>query len=1201
MMGNNSINVSTQYDMATATKMLSPYSGDGTQDINIWLRNFRLFTSLYGYPQSDLGRIIICCLQGAALTWASAYVAKQKVIDFEEICQALENRFSSRRNVNQVLRKILQAAVPKSSRELSEILEDANYLYDRRYMQSKDIADMVIDQMPDVLKIILWNGKCQNQEWPEMAKMVLDAGMLILDGKRPTEIPEFQKTLQQEKMEVVDSIRRPGPSKAKRLLHCSFHGDNKTHDSSECRTLRTLKELGWQQPTKQVKSVEVGGDSETDSNNKFFPLYSVSSVCRASKNPFFISSKINGKPCDTLIDTGADINIIRKSFVPKDTKICKTALKAISACGTELKIMGQAQNLPIEIHNKHLLVDAYVVDCNPTYMILGSGFIMRHQDIIHDILGQKKPQTIAVINNASLTVESLQQKYKNLFKTEISTETLCTTAQHHIDTGESQPITQRNFRVPINWEKDIDLEVKKLLEAGIIQHSASDWCSRIVPIEKKDGKLRLCIDFRDLNKITRRDSYPMPRIDEILDKLAGASIFSTLDATSGFHQIALNPQDRHKTAFAWKGGLYEFTRMPFGLCNAPATFQRVMDKTFRAESDSHIIPYFDDIIIFSKSYEEHLSHLEQAFAKLKAAGVSLNSKKCNFAKEELKILGFIIKKGSVKPDPDKVKAIAEFQPPKTVKEMRSFLGTANVFRDFIPQMAHITKPLCETLKGTNKSSSKAIEWNREVKESFEKIKKLMSGCLERAQPDFEKQFILTTDASDKAIGGILSQRDKNGKEQMVHTFSKTLDKAQTNYSVTDKELLAVVKCLEHFRHYLLGKKFLLKTDHKALEYLWQTKNPSSRLLRYSLKLQDYNFEPIYIKGENNPADFLSRPIIASVEAPELSEENKIKIIECYHQELGHASIANMEFAINNKYKWPRMHQDIENYVKKCIICSKGSGENINTQHRAIRTTSPNELWEVDIIGYLNLTRKGNKFILVAIDHYTKWIETKEIKSKDKITVSKALEEIVINRHGAPQRIYSDNGLEFNNDSIRELSLRYGIEWLFNSPGHHNSIGAVERANQTLFNKVKKLCHFGENDWDLWLKQATLATNMSFNRSINTSPYILRYGTLPDLKIDIMLKKTNIIRDRAISRQTRDDHFPTYAERDIIKGKRQAKNDYQVGDKVLVFRKQLGDKLKSDWKAGFSILEKITTDAYIVTDGKSKIRANKIHLKHDASN
>ena len=168
-------------------------------------------------------------------------------------------------------------------------------------------------------------------------------------------------------------------------------------------------------------------------------------------------------------------------------------------------------------------------------------------------------------------------------------------------------------------------------------------------------------------------------------------------------------------------------------------------------------------------------------------------------------------------------------------------------------------------------------------------------------------FILTTDASDRAIGGILSQRDKNGKEQIVHTSSKTLDKAQTNYSVTDKELLAVVKCLEHFRHYLLGKKFLLKTDHKALEYLWQTKNPSSRLLRYSLKLQDYNFEPIYIKGENNPADFLSRPIIASVEAPELSEENKIKIIECYHQELGHASIANMEFAINNQYKWPRMH------------------------------------------------------------------------------------------------------------------------------------------------------------------------------------------------------------------------------------------------------------------------------------------------------
>ena len=1191
-----------KYDMATAIKMISPFSGNASQDINIWLRNFRLYTNVYGCPQSDLGRILLCCLQGEALTWASAYLSKVNVLDFESISTALETRFSSRKNVNQIIRKIVQSPVPKSSSELSKMFEDANYLYERRYMDSKDIADLIIDQLPEILKLILWNIKSQYQEWPEMAKAVLDASELILDGRKPENPPVTLESIDDDKMEVcrINKLPSKKSNETKKSFSCSFHRENTSHDSKDCRTLKTLKEQGW------AKKEDIGDTltprKVSDNSSKYSSLYTLNILCRMPKNPFFTTAKIGSQTVETLIDTGADINIINKSMVPDNIKIAKTKLQAKTACGSELRIVGKSINIPIEIGNKRFLIDAYVVDKSPTYTILGYEFILKNQEVIRMILEKAVPKNcknVAIIS-AKDSLSQVIKEYDSVFQNEISTETLCTMSQHRIDTGNSKPICQRNFRVPINFEKDIDEEVNKLLHHGVIQPSSSEWCSRIVPITKKDGKLRMCIDFRELNKVTVRDSYPMPRIDEILDKLAGATIFSTLDATSGFHQIALDPKDRHKTAFAWKGGLYEYTRMPFGLCNAPATFQRAMDKIFRKERDSHIIPYFDDIIIFSKSYDEHLRHLDQALSKIKAAGLSLNKSKCNVGKEEIKILGFVIKKGIVRPDPEKIRTISEFQKPHTVKEMRSFLGTANVFRDFLPHIAHITKPLNDMLKGTNKASNKILQWNSESIGAFKEVKVEMSKSLERAQPDFKKSFILTTDASDKAIGGILSQMSSDGKELMIRAYSKTLDKAQTNYSVTDKELLAVVKSLEHFRHYLIGRKFILKTDHKALEHLWSSKNLSSRMMRYSLKLQDYDFTPIYIKGEHNPADFLSRPIIASVLTNEPSTEERKEILKCYHEGLGHGSVSNMEFSIGSKYKWKNIHEDIENYVKNCITCTKGSRENINTLHRAIRTTSPNEMWEIDIIGYLNATKRKNKFILVAIDHYTKWVETKELKSKDKISVNNAIKEMIIDKHGAPQKIYSDNGLEFNNETIKNLCKNYGIEMIFNSPGHHNSIGAVERVNQTVFNKLKKLCNFGEDNWDIHLKQATLATNISFNRSINTSPYILKYGMLPNFEIDKKFNKIDIAKDRPKIITARDEHFQKYAEKHIIKGKISAKNDYKIGENVLVFRKQLGDKLKSDWLEGFMIIEKITPDAYIVSNGKTKIRANKVHMKRAAS-
>lgn len=242
--------------------------------------------------------------------------------------------------------------------------------------------------------------------------------------------------------------------------------------------------------------------------------------------------------------------------------------------------------------------------------------------------------------------------------------------------------------------------------SGIIERSNSPWSSRINPVRKNDGSLRLCIDYRALNKRTIKDNYPIPRRNEILDPLATARYFSTLDATSGFYQIALDEETKEKTAFAWKEGLYKFTRMPFVLCNAPATFQRAMDSIFLGECSSFITPYFDDIIVFSDTYEKHIRHLKTAISKIKASGLCLNRKKCKFLKEEVKIPGNIISNIKIRPDPSKVEAIQKCNLPKTINELRSFLGLANYCREFFPKFSSIAQPLFELLKGELKEARK---------------------------------------------------------------------------------------------------------------------------------------------------------------------------------------------------------------------------------------------------------------------------------------------------------------------------------------------------------------------------------------------------------------------------------------------------------------------------------------------------------------
>ena len=425
--------------------------------------------------------------------------------------------------------------------------------------------------------------------------------------------------------------------------------------------------------------------------------------------------------------------------------------------------------------------------------------------------------------------------------------------KHSINTGNQNPIKQPLRRLPVHTKCEVDKHIDEMLERGVIEPSSSPWACGIVLVQKKDGSTRFCVDYRRLNAATIKDAYPLPRIDESLDHLSGACWFSTLDLCSGYWQVEMEPEDKPKTAFVTKRGLFQFTVMPFGLCNAPATFERLMETVLNGLQWEVCLIYLDDIIVIGKSFEEMMSNLEKVFNRLFSAGLKLKAKKCHLFSKEVQFLGHIVNADGVSTDPSKVETVREWPEPVSVTEVRSFLGLCSYYRRFIRNFADIARPLHKlTQKGAK------FKWTKECQDSFENLKYSLTHSPVLAFPDFTKPFILDTDASDQGIGSVLSQMTENG-ERVVAYGSRVLSKSERKYCVTRKELLAVVTYVKYFRHFLYGKPFLIRTDHSSLRWLLNMKNPEGQLARWLEVLSMYHMTIEHRPGtQHRNADAMSR-------------------------------------------------------------------------------------------------------------------------------------------------------------------------------------------------------------------------------------------------------------------------------------------------------------------------------------------------------
>lgn len=425
---------------------------------------------------------------------------------------------------------------------------------------------------------------------------------------------------------------------------------------------------------------------------------------------------------------------------------------------------------------------------------------------------------------------------------------------HSIDTGEAMPIKQRFYRTSYKNQEFIKEEIDRLLKSGLIQPSKSQWTSPVVVVEKKNGKKRLCVDYRKLNSVTKKDNYPLPRIDDMLETLEGSRWFTSLDLASGFWQVELDPKDREKTTFITRFGTYEFNVMPFGLCNAPATFQRLMDTVLRDILWQNVVVYIDDINIGTKTFDKHLLQLEQVFLRLRQAGLKLSPEKCFFFEQELPFLGHVISGEGIQTDPNKIAVMRNFPVPKDLTQLRGFIALTSYYRRFIKGFANIVEPLNRLFK-----KNTPFIWTQDQQDAFERLKRCLTSPPILAYPDFERPFILYTDASSFALGAILSQKDDQKRERVIAYASRTLRPPERKYSATEVECLAVVWAVQYYHHYLHGHKFTVITDHAALAYLKNMKNPVGRLGRWLMTFNSYDMEIINRPGKlHSNVDTLSR-------------------------------------------------------------------------------------------------------------------------------------------------------------------------------------------------------------------------------------------------------------------------------------------------------------------------------------------------------
>jgi transposase InsO family protein len=881
-----------------------------------------------------------------------------------------------------------------------------------------------------------------------------------------------------------------------------------------------------------------------------------------------------------------------------------------------------------------------------------------------------------------------------------------------IDTGDAEPIkiSPRPYS-PMDLEK-IKTFVDEAIKNGIIQESESPWSAPIVLAAKPNGGTRVCVDYRALNKITKKDAYPLPRIDESFSQFHGARFFTTFDLLSGYWQIAMDDASREKTAFSTRYGHYEWLVLPFGVANGPGGFQKRVNRLLAKYVDVFVIVYMDDILIYSKTLREHIEHLKLVLTALAAADLILNIDKCQFFQTETRFLGHILTRNGSTPDPRNIEKVLNWPTPRTITDVRGFNNLANHYRRYIKDFAKLALPMTNLLKGSPVKGS-PIVWTPKEEASFQALKTALTSDPVLRHPRMGQPFIIDPDSSQYCIGAVLQQSFKDPDDQIrLHPIafeSKKLTETEQNYSAQERELLAVKHALNHWRHIVEGSEIHIRTDHASLSVYRQKRPMTRRLGKFMEEIEHYDPQIGYrpgrlqtvpdalsrIPGQKEEGDPASTDRFMKIgegegdidididididdggeydggednnrrnkqnDTPATSMRPKIRHNSSYFDQIRRFLDAkHVEDEIEDRVKEDAlmyelkdgalyfrdtgvrvitdnalfeevvtaMHKDLGHYGKKttldgvaaryiiatdiwrdgakeldaCVPCQLYKPSPApSAKHNA--TIHPHgekrafDFWEMDWIGPLVETTRGNKYILTAIDLATSKAYARAYPERSGAAAVELLKHIVY-ECGKPSEILTDNGEEFRGSEFEAFAKRYHIRHKYTSPGHPQTNGKVERFNHEIIQRLQRISaeerHQMEN-WDDYLPQALLAFHAHRNQRMGCSPFYLQYGVEPVLPHSSIVSSPATALEREIAKQDRrnrvqdlDKHRTKAADRYRTALEKLAKNrddtaflndPIMPGD--LVMREPLNrrSKLHPRWDGPFVILGATDKDVY----------------------
>lgn len=1028
----------------------------------------------------------------------------------------------------------------------------------------------------------------------------------------------------------------PAKERGLRCYRCGEHG----HIASGC------PQLGNEETTENANSVRQISGQQT---------------CK--------SVRVSNLDVTALIDTGSDLTLVRNECYLKmgSPKLQSSGIIFRGIGSGNIKTRGSFKTditvdgglYPIRMHivsdallKYDLLIGAdFLSEVNVTINkgIVQIGINKEEHTAdrnIPDICRIECVENVDGIDLTHITNVALKEKVRQMvanYIPERETNAKRTYIEMHIILKDEQPVYQRARRLAPTEKKIVNKQIEEWVQKGIVQPSLSEYASPIVLVDKKDGSKRLCVDYRKLNQKIVKDRYPLPIIEEQLDALQGAKIFSTLDLKNGFFHVPISEDSRKFTSFVVPDGQYEFLRVPFGLCNSPSVFTRFINAVFRNLINQKIVlTYMDDLIIPSVDLETGVNKLTRVLATAKNAGLEINWKKCALLQSRVEFLGHIVKNGGIQPSEKKTRAVVKFPKPTTIKQVQSFLGLSGYFRKFIKGYAFISRPLSNLLRDNVK-----FDFGTKETAAFEQLKIKLCESPVLKLYKIEARTELHTDASMYGYGAILMQQcDDDGEMHPVYFASGKTTQAEEKYSSYELEVLAIVKGLKKFRTYLIGIDFKIVTDCKAFAQTMRKKDLCVRVARWALLLEEFNYtiehrsgkamthvdalsrnplpECLVVRQDNGitfkirraqQKDDETRRVFERTEEGKMSDyvvrggllfkvidgdvrlvipkKLQSQIIQQTHRN-GHFAAAKTEKLLKRDYWFPAIKSKTEKIIANCVECilaERKLGKQDGFLNPICKGEVPLDTYHIDHLGPLPSTKKNYRYILLVVDAFTKFVWFYVTKSTTTREVLQRLEKQAVT-FGNPRRIISDRGTAFTSSEFQEYCVKEGIQHTLIVTGVPRGNGQVERVNRTLIPLLTKLSLANPGEWYRNLESAQKYFNATPHRSINTSPFQLFFGTRMRAKNDPQVREIleeewtasfeeerNETRERA---KEAIEKIQAENKRNFNKRRKKAPN-YQVDDLVAIKRTQIGSglKLAAKFLGPYRITKVLRNDRYIV--------------------